>query len=71
MPLMSRLPPAAVLGLLAASFVSLTLTHAQSPAVPRSEHPRPDFMRSAWQTLNGRWEFEFDDEDRGRVAASC
>ncbi|HEX5705895.1 MAG TPA: glycoside hydrolase family 2 TIM barrel-domain containing protein [Pyrinomonadaceae bacterium] len=33
--------------------------------VPRAEHPRPDLMRAEWQTLNGRWEFEFDDADRG------
>jgi beta-galactosidase/beta-glucuronidase len=34
-------------------------------AVPRAEHPRPDFVRADWQTLNGRWDFEFDDADRG------
>ena len=34
-------------------------------AVPRSEAPRPDFVRADWQTLNGQWEFEFDDADRG------
>ena len=38
---------------------------AQSPAIPRPEHPRPDFIRADWQTLNGRWDFEFDDADRG------
>ncbi|HEY2933938.1 MAG TPA: glycoside hydrolase family 2 TIM barrel-domain containing protein [Acidobacteriota bacterium] len=38
---------------------------AQSAAVPRSEFPRPDFVRSDWLALNGRWEFEFDDSDRG------
>ncbi len=37
----------------------------QSSSVPRPEHPRPDMMRSDWQTLNGNWEFEFDDTDRG------
>jgi beta-galactosidase/beta-glucuronidase len=39
----------------------------QPPAsgVPRAEHPRPDFMRADWATLNGRWEFEFDDQDAG------
>ena len=40
-----------------------------SPAVPqgvpRAEHPRPDFMRADWTTLNGQWEFEFDDGDVG------
>ena len=38
---------------------------AQTPTIPRPEHPRPDIMRADWQTLNGRWEFEFDDADRG------
>lgn len=38
---------------------------ADGSAIPRSEHPRPDLMRSAWQTLNGEWEFEFDDQDVG------
>jgi beta-galactosidase/beta-glucuronidase len=38
---------------------------AYAQAVPRPEHPRPDLVRAGWQTLNGRWEFEFDDQDRG------
>ena len=33
--------------------------------VPRPEHPRPDFMRAPWVSLNGPWEFAFDDEDVG------
>jgi beta-galactosidase/beta-glucuronidase len=33
--------------------------------MPRPEHPRPDFMRADWQSLNGSWEFEFDDSNRG------
>ena len=33
--------------------------------VPRPEHPRPDRMRAEWQTLNGAWEFDFDEADRG------
>ena len=40
-------------------------TWAQTSNVPRPEHPRPDFVRADWQTLNGAWEFEFDDADRG------
>ena len=31
----------------------------------RSEYPRPQFRRENWQTLNGTWEFAFDDEDTG------
>ncbi|HEX2342075.1 MAG TPA: glycoside hydrolase family 2 TIM barrel-domain containing protein [Vicinamibacterales bacterium] len=42
----------------------MSATGAQ-PGVPRGEHPRPDFMRAEWRTLNGQWEFEFDDQDRG------
>jgi beta-galactosidase/beta-glucuronidase len=38
---------------------------AQTAPVPRPEHPNPIFTRADWQTLNGRWEFEFDDQNRG------
>lgn len=31
----------------------------------RSEHPRPDRVRSCWQTLNGAWAFAFDPEKAG------
>jgi beta-galactosidase/beta-glucuronidase len=27
---------------------------------PRSEHPRPQWRRDSWQSLNGDWEFDFD-----------
>lgn len=33
--------------------------------VPRPEYPQPQFQRETWQTLNGRWEFEYDDKDAG------
>src|SRR3954453_14202644 len=33
--------------------------------IPRPEYPQPQFQRETWQTLNGRWEFEFDDKDAG------
>lgn len=29
--------------------------------IPRSEYPRPDFVRDLWLTLNGEWEFSFDE----------
>lgn len=47
------------------TFVLAAGTLAAQTPVPRPEHPRPDFMRADWQTLNGVWEFEFDDRDRG------
>lgn len=34
-------------------------------AIPRSEHPRPDFMRDTFANLNGEWQFAFDDADEG------
>jgi beta-galactosidase/beta-glucuronidase len=50
----------------AALFALLVLPlAARAQSVPRPEHPRPDLVRAGWQTLNGRWEFEFDDADRG------
>ncbi|MDH7482361.1 MAG: glycoside hydrolase family 2 TIM barrel-domain containing protein [Armatimonadota bacterium] len=33
--------------------------------IPRPEHPRPDFMRAAWQNLNGKWQFAIDNEKSG------
>lgn len=36
-----------------------------SGTCPRSEHPNPQFERSSWSTLNGIWEFRFDDADEG------
>ena len=28
--------------------------------IPRSEYPRPQFVRQDWINLNGIWEFEID-----------
>jgi beta-galactosidase/beta-glucuronidase len=50
---------------LAAALVAADSMPIAQPGVPRSEHPRPDFARPDWRTLNGGWEFEFDDHDRG------
>ena len=33
----------------------------------RSEYPRPQFKREKWFTLNGEWEFEFDDDKTGET----
>ena len=38
---------------------------ADAQTVPRPEYPRPDLVRAEWQTLNGAWQFEFDDANRG------
>ena len=29
----------------------------------RNEYPRPQFKRYDWFTLNGEWEFAFDDNN--------
>jgi beta-galactosidase/beta-glucuronidase len=34
-------------------------------AVPRPEFPEPQFERADWLTLNGNWQFAFDDADAG------
>jgi beta-galactosidase/beta-glucuronidase len=34
-------------------------------SIPRREHPRPQFYRPAWLSLNGTWEFEIDAGDSG------
>ncbi len=34
-------------------------------SIPRSEYPRPQFVRPDWLCLNGIWEFEIDQGDSG------
>ena len=34
-------------------------------AIPRPEYPQPQFQRDRWLSLNGVWEFEFDDANAG------
>ncbi|NLK08162.1 MAG: glycoside hydrolase family 2 [Firmicutes bacterium] len=31
----------------------------------RNEYPRPNLVRERWLSLNGKWQFAFDDADRG------
>ena len=33
--------------------------------LPRPEHPRPDFVRPNWVSLNGEWQFSYDDDNKG------
>jgi beta-galactosidase/beta-glucuronidase len=33
--------------------------------IPRSEYPRPQFVRADWLCLNGPWQFEIDQGDSG------
>ena len=33
--------------------------------IDRNEYPRPQFWREDWQSLNGEWEFAFDDKNDG------
>ena len=45
---------------------------APAPAAegsPLRVHPRPDCRREHWQSLNGPWEFGFDDDNRGLAEA--
>src|SRR5262245_8686462 len=55
-----RIAPRALVGVLLTSCLL-------AADVPRAEHPRPDLARTDWQTLNGSWEFEFDDADKGQT----
>jgi beta-galactosidase/beta-glucuronidase len=38
---------------------------ASAQQTPRPEHPQPQFERDAWMNLNGRWDFDFDDQNAG------
>ena len=52
--------------LLMLCLLSNTLAPAQ---VPRPEHPRPDFQRDNWLSLNGTWQFALLDEATDGPAA--
>lgn len=43
----------------------LLLNNLFSQEIPLPEHPRPDFERTDWINLNGKWAFEFDKNDVG------
>jgi hypothetical protein len=56
------------IGVLSGSVLALALSCSGPdvvPEIPRPEHPRPQFQRADWLTLNGPWEFRFDDVDEG------
>src|SRR5689334_6558337 len=52
---------------LSIGFVWLVVAAAivRSADIPRPEFPEPQFERSSWLSLNGTWDFSFDDQDRG------
>jgi beta-galactosidase/beta-glucuronidase len=39
------------------------MTLAAQLTLATAQHPRPDFERTQWQSLNGAWEFQFDPEE--------
>jgi hypothetical protein len=43
----------------------LLIRGAWAADLPRPEHPRPDFERPVWQSLNGPWQFEVDADNTG------
>ncbi|MGH9632035.1 MAG: hypothetical protein ACRD7E_27335 [Bryobacteraceae bacterium] len=45
------------------AFLLVSVAFAQE--IPRPEYPQPQFQRELWQSLNGPWEFEFDDKNVG------
>ena len=49
----------------AAAPLMTRFAHDVSPDKPRPEYPRPLMQRKEWQSLNGLWQFAFDDADTG------
>ncbi|MCZ2151085.1 MAG: glycoside hydrolase family 2 [Bryobacterales bacterium] len=46
-------------------FVLFAASLCAAQQAPRPEYPQPQFEREQWQSLNGPWEFEFDDANAG------
>jgi hypothetical protein len=55
----------------ALSLITSLVQAQQDPAaIPRPEHPNPQFQRDEWQNLNGKWDFwEGDAADEKAMAA--
>jgi len=49
----------------AAGLILLASLGLCAAAIPRPEYPQPQFERDRWLSLNGTWEFEFDDGNVG------
>ena len=43
------------------------MNHTISKAIPRPEHPTPQFERSTWMNLNGEWQFALDHSVSGKA----
>src|SRR5207245_11084525 len=43
----------------------LILACLRTVQIPLPEHPRPDFQRADWLSLNGTWRFAFDPRHEG------
>src|ERR1035441_9796986 len=48
-----------------AALLLLTCCALHAAAIPRPEYPQSQFQRDRWLSLNGAWEFEFDDANAG------
>jgi beta-galactosidase/beta-glucuronidase len=46
-------------------FVLTAVLAVAAENAPRAEFPQPQFEREQWMTLNGAWQFEFDDARKG------
>lgn len=47
------------------SILCIFIGFSSHAAIPRSEHPRPQFERANWLNLNGEWDFAFDFGESG------
>ena len=47
------------------ALIAISCTVVLRAQVPRPEFPEPQFERAEWMTLNGEWQFAFDDSDAG------
>ena len=54
-----------LIGCLTAVASPIAAQVSRGDSVPLPEHPRPDFQRTEWLNLNGRWKFAFDARDAG------
>ena len=62
------MPLRSLLLTLCSALISFCLAASAFAATPRPEFPDPQFERQDWLSLNGEWQFGFDDADAGMDA---
>ena len=61
----NRITIVGILVILMTMFICTLFAADEKTGILLVEHPWPDFMREAWDNLNGQWDFALDPDETG------